>query len=269
MPDEIDDNQPSATDLMQEPTDTQPNNEPGNEPVVPPTTPPAQLSAEDIARIVGSSVAASIPKPTAPTPPPMTKEEAAKMLNVMGIDDDFLAKFDNMETRKAMLERFRDGVVLNADTVAQIRIQQAIEAIEKKYEERFGPLESHFTKAQEEQVKQSFVTKYPGLADPKHEMILTAVANHLKASGATYKTQDEFFTALATGSEKVLKQYDPNFNLAASANVNNKTKPNGARNALPTTTPGGGGGGARGAGGGQGGDSNDPVQRTVNLLRGR
>lgn len=168
---------------------------------------------------------------------PLTPEEAKKLLNFYEIDDELLKDFGDIEKQKSALERYRDGVVKQMDTMVQMRLQQEL----AKLREQYDPV---VTSWQQEQVRRSeerFNAKYEELAKPELRPLLEAVSTSLTKAGVKYKNEDEAFEALAKGVEAVMQQTNPQFKLkAASAPSQNKPK---SSSSLPVTTPGGGGGG--------------------------
>lgn len=184
-----------------------------------------------------------------PKQQPLSPEERDRLLNVMQFDDGFLQKFGNIETQKEAFAALRDGLIKHADTLAQVRMNLMQQAMEKQFEERFGPIQSHFERQQAEAAEQRFATSYPQLAVPAFKPIVDAVANQLISSGALQgKTEKEAYSALASGVSAVIKQSNPAFELTteASASQPQRKKTQANPNAIPATTPGGGGGGGNG-----------------------
>lgn len=198
-----------------------------------PATPPPAFDPTALAKAFANEVRQVMPQQTQQQQPQMTPEEAARLLNVWNPDDGFLTEFDNLETRKAAFAKHRDALIRQADTLTQIRIRELQEALEKKYEPVLQQLEAY----QGEQRQQRFAAQYPPLADKRLLPVVAAVAQQLRSQGKTFETEDELFTAIASGVEAVIKVSNPEFTLAKA----NTTTTNG--NSIPTTTVGGGGGG--------------------------
>jgi len=91
--------------------------------VVTPTPAPsptldAKAFAESFAPMIAQQFKQNVPQQGTP---PLSKEEAAKLLNVYNIDDGFIQEFGNLETQKTAFEKFRDGLIRQADTIMQPR----------------------------------------------------------------------------------------------------------------------------------------------------
>lgn len=168
---------------------------------------------------------------------PLTPEEAKKLLNFFEIDDEFMKDFGDIEKQKAALEKYRDGVVKQVDTMMQMRLQQEL----AKVHEQYNPVVAAWQEQQRVASEERFNSKYSDLAKPELRPLLEAVSTSLTKSGVKYKNEGEAFEALAKGVEAVIQQTNPQFKLSgASAPSSNKQK---SSSSLPTTSPGGGGGG--------------------------
>lgn len=224
-----------------EPTDPTPEVEPETTPTAPPATDPAALAT---AFAEGLKQAGFVPQAKAEqTPPPLTPEEAKKLLNVMEIDDKFVEEFDNLDTRKAKLEAFRDGVIRQADTVTQLRLQQ----FQQQIESRYAPVEQYVSTQEATARETRFNTTYPDLAKPELIPLRDTIINGLASQGALRgKSEKEIFTLIASSAEAVIKQANPAFKLSPAgsspAGKPTKTNPNAIR---PTTGGAGGGGGGK------------------------
>jgi len=178
--------------------------------------------------------------PAAPKVEPqkqLTPEEAKKLLNVWEPDDAFLQEFGNLETQKAAIAKMRDNFIRQADTVAQLRMQE----MQQQLEVRYAPLQNYVTEQEAVARETRFNTQFPDLAKPELRPLLTSIVQGLAAQGALDpKDETKTFKTIATAVEAVIKQTNPNFKLSpASAGG----KPNNNGNALRATTSGSGGGG--------------------------
>jgi hypothetical protein len=178
----------------------------------------------------------------------LTPEEAAKILNVWQPSKEWIAKFDNLDTREAALKELRDGVVKNSDTITQHRLKEMRAAIDNEY----GGVKEFMQNYQNEQTEARFTKKYEQLADPTTMKIVKAIADDLVKNGKKFDDEDALFKALAEGTEAVIKVHNPNFKLSAGSNPANK-KPGQSSGGIPVTTPG-----ASGGTGGKGGDPAKP-----------
>lgn len=239
-----------------------------SEPVIPETPPPASATPEPIvpatppipppfdpaafAKTLGESVVAALPKPVVPEPKQLSPEEAKKLLKVWEPTDEFLAKFDNLETRKDALREMVQGIYVQADTAAQIRLIQMQQGIAQEVQQRMTPVEQYFAQEAVRQRENHFQTKFPELAKPELRPLLTGVMAGMAAAGQLdWNKSEETITAVASNMEKTIQQYNPTFKLSGGTVV--APTPSGSTpvkpatstnpNALPSTTSGSGGGG--------------------------
>jgi len=171
--------------------------------------------------------------------PPMTQEEARRMLNYWEPDDAWFAQYDNLDTRKDAVFGMRDAMIRQADTLSQMRMKEMINALR----DEFMP---HIQAAQAMSVKQRddrFLGAYPQLNNPGLRPLIKAVADDLASQGKRFDSEEEAFTALAGGVEAVIKVNNPDFKLEAVSNDGQPTGRTAGR--IPTTTPGSGGGTGR------------------------
>jgi hypothetical protein len=218
----------------------------------PPAAPPVDAAA--IAKSIGSEIASALKSreddgKKTKTVDDLTPEEAAKILNVWQPSKEWIAKFDNLDTREAALKELRDGVVKNSDTITQHRLKELSDAMDTKY----GGVVEFMQNYQNEQTEKRFTEKYQQLADPTTMKIVKAVADDLVKNGKKFDDEASLFKALAEGTEAVIKVHNPNFKLSAGSNPATKTKTGQSSGSIPVTTPGAGGGT-----GGKGGDTAKP-----------
>ena len=97
-------------------------------------TPPPAFDAKALATEFGSVLRETIGQQqrVEPVAPPMTPEEAKKLLNFFEIDDEFMKDFGDIEKQKVALEKYRDGVVRQVDTMMQLRLQQELEKVHQR-----------------------------------------------------------------------------------------------------------------------------------------
>lgn len=176
----------------------------------------------------------------------LTPEEAGKLLNVWNPTKEWIAKFDNLETREAALKELRDGVVKNTDTITQYRIREALQGIKGE----IGPALEFVQETRNRQAEERFGKAYPQLADAAMSPLIKAVAESLREQGKKYDSETALFDDLAKGVETVIKVSKPDFKLTPGSNPGTTTKTK-SNNAIPVTTPGSGGG----AGGGGRGET--------------
>jgi hypothetical protein len=207
------------------------------------------------AKEFGQSVAESL-KTVAKPEPEMTKEEAAKLLNVWNPDDAWYTSYDNLETRKTAIEQMRDGLIRQADTIAQLRMQEALASLREEYAPKLSMIEEQTTRQREER----FHGTYPQLKNPGLQPLISAVTENLVKEGKTFTSESEMFKAVAGGVAAVIKVTNPDFNLEETAGEipANTGRTN---NSIPVTTPGAGGGTGRSTGAVKG-----PVKRGLSVF---
>lgn len=208
-----------------------------------PVAPVPVFDATAMAKAFGDVIGTHF-KPVAPEPARLTPEQIQQKLNVWMPTKEWIAKFDNLETRDAAIAEQRDGLIRQADTIAQLRMQEMQTANDAKYAPVLAYMEQQEAIARESR----FDSAYDVLAKPELKPLIGAVAKSMAERGMTFNDEKTMFDALAKEVETVIKVGTPTFTLNAAGAAQPKTKTNGrAPNAIPVTSGGGGGGG-----GGQG-----------------
>ena len=224
----------SATDLLDTP-DAPAKPEPKA-----PAPVPNLVDADALASKFGDALGKHFPKSAdqaSAQPKQLTPEEAKKLLNVWEPDDAFLQEFDNIDSKKAAIAKMRDYFIKQADTLAQVRMQDMQERMEKQLETKYGHISKHYEAESAKGRQTRFETKYPDLAKPELSPLLQAVATGLQAQGKTFDSEESLFDELAKGVEAVIKVNNPEFKLTAAQAAAIKQQPN----RIPVTTPGSGG----------------------------
>jgi hypothetical protein len=175
----------------------------------------------------------------------ITVEEAKRLLNVWEPTPEWLAKYDNLETRGQAIAEHRDGLIRQADTIMQYRMREMQNAMEQRY----APVVAYMHQMEARAGEHRFSQNYPQLDNPALRPLLYSVAQSMLASGMNFRSEEEMFNALARGVESVIKVNNPAFSLEAGngANGGGGGRPVGGApqrpvGALPVTTPGSGGG---------------------------
>ena len=216
----------------------------GTEPAAEPAAPSGGFDASKFAQEFGVKLGETL-KPVIeqgrPAEPPMTPEEAKKLLNVWEPDDNWYRTYDNLETRAEAVAQMRDGLIRQADTLNQFRMREEI----AKLREELMPGIQSVAQTANQQREERLHARYPLLAKPELQPLVTAVANDIVARKQTFPTESEAFTALAKGVEAVLKVNNPEFKLEATENGSGQQPNDRGGRQLPVTTPGGGGGTGR------------------------
>lgn len=201
-----------------------------------PTVDAAEL-AERFGNVIG--------KHFQPPPKEITVEEAKKLLNVWEPTKEWLARYDNLETRDQAIAEQRDGLIRQADTIMRYRMGEMQQAMEQRY----GPVIQYMQTQEAQAGEQRFAQAFPTLNHPGMRPLLFSVAQSILASGARFNDERQLFTAIAKGVESVIKVSNPQFSLEANgasghgAAVPQTRKTGHTPGAIPVTTPGSGGGG--------------------------
>lgn len=213
-----------------------------NEPT-PPTPPPAVLDPKEFAKEFGNVLGEHFKTQEDRTKPPMSPEEAKKLLKVWEPDEEWYKKFDNLESRKDAVIAMRDGLLQQFDTLTQARLEQVLKSVEGRY----NPALEMVQRITHEQRQARFDGTYPQLAKPQLQPLIEAVAGKMVEAGKKFNNEPEMFDAIAQEVEKVIKETNPNFKLEkSSGNGAGATKPAGS---LPTVSRGAGGGTGKESGG--------------------
>jgi hypothetical protein len=210
---------------------------------------PAAFDPAQFAKDLGASLTESLKPALTPKEPAqkMTPEEAKKFLNVWEPDDNWYKLYDNLETRADAVKQMRDGLVLQADTLNQLRLQEAISQLR----DELAPGLKTVQETAEQQRETRLHTQYPALARPEYQPLINAVTQDFVNQKKTFKTEGELFKAVANGVEAMMKVGNPEYKLetvTTNGNGNQQTEGRGGRS-LPVSTPGGGGGTGRRDGG--------------------
>ena len=213
----------------------------------PPQAAPAVPQAPTVdARQLASEFGNVIGQHFKPPPKEITVEEAKKILNVWEPTREWLAKYDNLETRDQAIAEQRDGLIRQADTIMQYRMRE----MHQQMEQRYAPVIQYMQQQEARAGEWRFGQSYPQLQHQGLRPLLFSVAQSLLASGAQFRNEREMFGAIAKGVESVIKVSNPQFSLEAGANGNGggQAQPvrrtGGAVGGIPVTTPGAGGGSA-------------------------
>ncbi len=207
-------------------------------PAAAPTVDARQLASE-FGNVIGQHFKAP--------PKEITVEEAKKILNVWEPTREWLAKYDNLETRDQAIAEQRDGLIRQADTIMQYRMRE----MHQQMEQRYAPVIQYMQTQEAKAGECRFGQNYPQLQHEGLRPLLFSVAQSLLASGAQFRNERELFGAIAKGVESVIKVSNPQFSLEAGGNGNGgQAQPvrrtGGAVGGIPVTTPGAGGVGGGG-----------------------
>src|SRR6267142_3032599 len=178
------------------------------QPQAPPAAP--MVDARQLASEFGNVIGQHFKAP----PKEITVEEAKKILNVWEPTREWLAKYDNLETRDQAIAEQRDGLIRQADTIMQYRMRE----MHQQMEQRYAPV-IHYMQTQEARAGEwRFGQSYPQLQHEGLRPLLFSVAQSLLASGTQFRNETELFGAIARGVESVIKVSNPQFSLEAGGN---------------------------------------------------
>jgi hypothetical protein len=219
----------------------------------PKATPPANDDLRSaLAELAGHVKTISTPKTQEPQAP-MSEEEKEKLWGVYKpTRKDFFHKFfglpedaDEMslKERQELFAEVQQGLVRQSLTGSLNLMKQ----LREQFDAEYAPLREYVSQARAKETRSAFNTAYPGLADARYDKVLRIVSSDL--AKREFKSQDEFFKALAEGAAESIREFVPEFDLGATTNQPKKAP--GSTPRLPRTSVGGSGG----AGGGGGGSS--------------
>lgn len=173
------------------------------------------------------------------------KDELWAVYNPTKTDPDFFRKFlrlntdmDPIEVEKAVKEftplfaEMQKGMVRQSIVGARNILLPELQ----KLRDEFGPISEHVSQERAVRTRERFSDAYPALADPKFKKVLDASARAIATQ--EFKTEDDFFKALAESAAETIKGVLPEFDLGAKpAKQPATTTPR-----LPRTRAGGTGG---------------------------
>src|SRR6267142_3532397 len=173
--------------------------------------PQAQPEAKPMvdARQLASEFGQVIGQHFQPPPKEMSVEEAKRLLNVWEPSKEWLAKYDNLETRDQAIAEQRDGLVRQVDTITQYRMREMMQEMQEAY----GPAVQYMQKAEAQAGEGRFKQMFPELAQDGVRPLLFAVSQNLLAQRVPFGSEHELFTAIAKGVEAVIKVSNPQFKL--------------------------------------------------------
>lgn len=207
-------------------------------PVVPDSAPaPAPFDATAMAKAFGDVLGQHF-KPVASESTKLTPEQIKAKLNVWEPTKEWLAKYDNLETREAAIAEQRDGMIRQSDTIAQLRMQEMQGALDAKYAPVLAFMQQQEATARETR----FDTAFPVLGKPELKPLIGAVAKSMADRGMTFNDEKSLFEAVAKEVETVIKVGNPAFTISAVGAAKPKSTGR-SPNSIPTTSGGGGGGG--------------------------
>src|SRR5580765_7697427 len=154
----------------------------------PPTVDARQL-ANEFGQVIGQHFR--------PPSKEMTTEEAKRLLSVWEPTKEWLAKYDNLETREQAIAEQRDGMM-------------------QQVEERYSPMLEAVRQQEARAGEWRFSQMFPQLNHDALRPLLFSVAQSMMANGVQARNERELFTAIARGVESVIKVSNPQFSLESN-----------------------------------------------------
>lgn len=197
----------------------------------------ARELAQEFGQVIGQHF-----RPPEPPQRQVTAEEAKRLLNVWDPTPEWLAKYDNLENRLPAIAEMRDGFIKHADTIAQYRINEAMQRMQQSV----APVVQFMQQQEAKAGEWRFQQKYPDLGHENMRPLLFAVSQNILAQGIPFRSEGELFDAIAHGVERVIQVSNPEFKLGNGSGNPGLQKQQGQRPApggIPVMTSGSGGGG--------------------------
>jgi DNA-binding transcriptional MerR regulator len=232
----FEDNEPSTPTEPQQPQQPEPQQQQPS-----PSFVDARQLASEFGHVIGQHFQ--------PPQKEMSIEEAKQLLNVWEPTKEWLAKYEDPETRNQALAEQRDGLIRQADTIMRYRMSELQQAMDQRY----APVVEYMQQQEAQAGEYRFAQYFPQLNHQGLRPLLFSVAQSLLASGTRFRSEPELFTAIAKGVESVIKVSNPQFSLQSNGGAGAAPQQQGKRightaGRLPVTTPGAGGGGMKGPG---------------------
>lgn len=170
------------------------------------------ITKEDIEaileRVMPAAVAAGKseePAAAVATAPTYTQEQYDQMFNVYKPTADLLTRMRSEDPQVALkaLAEMQQGLIKQAMTMAEYRMQQYRDSILKKYGDDLAPIQSFVTEQQATSFRNDFFKDYPDL-EP-YETIVDAVAAKLQGQGWQGKDRKDVMKRFADESQAVVQ----------------------------------------------------------------
>lgn len=168
--------------------------------------PSSGLSKDDVKEILEGAFA-KMPQAQQALPaqsePQMSQEDFEKSFNVFKATPDLLTQLrsESPEIALKAFHAFRDGLIRQAMTMAEFRVQQRFDQL---LSERIEPLQSYVTEQQASSFRNDFFKQYSDLE--KYEPIVDAVAAKLEKAGFRGRDRAEVMAKFAAETKVIIKQ---------------------------------------------------------------
>lgn len=193
------------------------------------------LSKDDIIDILKEAGVSQAPAPATQQPPAaapqLSQEDYNRMFNVWQPDAGLVAQLRDEDPAKAIqaMVALRDGLVRQALTMADFRIRQMVDGMQKDH---IAPMQQFMEEAREEKYRNEFFDKHADLRP--YEEIADAVSAKLIGNGLK-GTKDHVFSEIAKATRAVVKKL-----LAANGGKEATPPTEGAKRSKMSTLIGGG-----------------------------
>lgn len=226
-------------------TEPTPGQEPS--PELPPEEPRTSLTKEDMAEILREAGLGAREEPRQQQPQPdrqFTQEDFNRAFRVMQFDPNFLTQLrdENPEVALKALVQLRDGLVTQALTMAEARVQQLLKNLS---DQQIAPIQSYVGERQAREFRDDFFSQYPDLED--YEPLVDAVASKLQAAGFHADSRDEVMKKFAEETQAIIKTLQEKGGQVAPGNGGGKAAPQPQQRRMSTLTGGGQPGSGKGA----------------------
>jgi hypothetical protein len=199
------------------------------------------LSKDDIQEILAGALesvggaTAEKSNATAPAAREWTQDDFNRTFNVLKFSPELLAQLRHETPEVAMkaLEQIRDGMVRQAMTMAEYRIQQLVKEIR---DNDLAPIQSYVSEQQATGFRNDFFKDYPDLE--KYEEIVDAVALRLENVIKPGTSRADVMKQYAEATTKIIEK----LTAAKGGTTNGTVKPVGTatgKNRMSTLTGGG------------------------------
>lgn len=201
---------------------------------------PQALTKDDISAILKEVLPAATQPSSQHREPSLTQEEYDRIFNVWQPNTELLEQLRSEDKPTALkaLAALRDGLIKQASTIAEARLQNLVKEMREK---ELAPLSAFYQEQQNIALEREFFAEHKDL-EPFKEVV-DAVSAKVFSDGKKY-SKTEAFNMAASASREVVKRM-----LAASGGkLPNGSSSGGTGRRMSTLTSGGQGGGSKGGG---------------------
>jgi len=179
-----------------------------------------------------------------------TPEEIDQLLQVYKPSEKLITdlRAEDPKVALAAIKELTAGVIKQANTMADLRIQQIVGDLREK---ELTPLQRYYQEAAAQREEQAFYTKNDDLKP--YELIVNAVTAKIEASGKQFDSKEKVFDEIARVSREAIKSMGITPKKGANGSAGRTSSSSGSRMSALSS----GSGGRAAGGGGAGGNSAD------------